>query len=68
MKFFGRGKDLGEQKTEASKRNLEFHNIGETVIETHNFDVVKNWDKFCKLIEESTVVFQMIDVIQPKLI
>jgi hypothetical protein len=53
--------DVGKSKAEQGKKNLEFHNVGGTIIEAHNIDAVKNWSKIVELAKESTIVFGMID-------
>lgn len=41
--------DIGLPKVEQAKKNLHFHNVGNTEIETHNIDAVKEWGKIIQL-------------------
>jgi len=42
-------------------KNIEMHNVGGTIVEGHDIDAVKCWNKIVKLAEECTAVFNMID-------
>lgn len=56
--------DVGKPKAETCKTNLiEQHVIAEhTQVEAHQMDALTNWDKIVNFVEESDVVFNMIDV------
>ena len=56
--------DVGKPKAETARVNLiENHIVSDqTTVEVHHMDALKNWDKIVELVEESTVVFNMIDV------
>jgi len=56
--------DVGLPKaTTARERLFETHIISEqTEVEAHQMDALQNWDKIVNFVEESSVVFNMIDV------
>ena len=41
--------DVGKNKVECAVKNSAFHNVGGTIIEHHNFDAIKNFDKIVEL-------------------
>lgn len=53
--------DVGKRKVDSALKNSKHHNIGETVIEAHHLDAVKNWTKIIEFAKESHVVFNCID-------
>lgn len=54
---------VGQLKVKAAKEAIELaHKISDLEIETHNFDVLKDWQRVVKLSEQANVVFNMIDV------
>ena len=56
--------DIGQPKAHIAKERLiEQHVVSDkTQVETHSMDVLPNWQKVVQLVEESSVVFNMIDV------
>ena len=57
-------KDVGKPKVEIAKRTLDLiHKVREeTEIVAHNFDVLTHWKQVIEFVQESHVVFNMIDV------
>ncbi|EAS03074.1 ThiF family protein (macronuclear) [Tetrahymena thermophila SB210] len=53
--------DIGKSKVESAKQNLQFHNISNTEIETHNINAVTQWEQIVALAKQSNLVFNLID-------
>jgi len=53
---------VGKLKVESAAIGLKPHLVGNTEVETHNFDVNKNWAKVVELAKNSTVIFNNIDI------
>jgi len=55
--------DVGKSKSKTAHERLQQHVVSsKTVLESHHFDVLPNWQKIIEFAKESTVVFNMIDV------
>jgi len=54
--------DVGRLKVDAAADGLKFHCVGNTVVEKHNGDALLMWKKIVELANESTVIFNAIDV------
>ena len=42
-------------------KNIQMHNVGDTIVEGHNMDALKNWSKIVEMARECTAVINMID-------
>lgn len=42
-------KDIDKNKIESLKENIQFHNIGDTVVEAYNVDAIKQWGRIVEL-------------------
>lgn len=53
---------VGKLKVEEAAKGLKAHLVGNTEVQTFNFDVKKNWPKVVELASTSTVIFNNIDI------
>jgi adenylyltransferase/sulfurtransferase len=52
--------DLGFSKADSARKSLSSHNLVSD-IETHDFDILDNRKRFGKIVEESSIVFVVLD-------
>lgn len=53
--------DIGKSKVKSAQKNLQFHNIGNTVVEAVEIDAVKEWGTVVSLARTVDLVFNLID-------
>lgn len=54
--------DIDKFKVDSAKYNLQFHNNNNTDIISYNIDAVKNWNIIVQIAQQSTCIFNGIDV------